>query len=209
MIRETQQWIDAADAFAFLGNSLLAPMTQTGDIGLTPDFWDAFPAMGDAAVERAIAACSTRVLDILHADGGVDGAAMRVSVEYTRLFVGPPRPLAAPWETFYRNENVTVGFGEATFEMRGLLRDAGLEVSNENNQYADHMGIELLFLSELCRDAAAGNCNEGRISPQEFANGHPLAWIGGLENAVEEWEPDGYFAPLLRLAHALLGVVVE
>ena len=54
------------------------------------------------------------------------------------------RPRLLPWETMYRGENVTVGFGQATFEMRELLREAGLEVRNVNDQYEDHLGIELL-----------------------------------------------------------------
>lgn len=38
--------------------------------------------------------------------------------------------------------------------MRALLRNAGLEVSNENNQYADHVGIELLYASVPCGTCA-------------------------------------------------------
>lgn len=51
-------------------------------------------------------------------------------------------------------EGATVGFDQATFEMRVLLRNAGLEVSIENNQYADHVGIELLYTSALCGTCA-------------------------------------------------------
>ena len=54
-----------------------------------------------------------------------------------------------------------MGFGQATFEMRALLREAGLEVKNENNQYEDHIGIELLYLSALCARAAEGE--EGAV----------------------------------------------
>ena len=51
-------------------------------------------------------------------------------------------------------EGATVGFDQATFEMRVLLRNVGLEVSIENNQYADHVGIELLYTSALCGTCA-------------------------------------------------------
>ena len=44
--------------------------------------------------------------------------------------------------------------------MQRLLREAGLEVSNENNQYADHIGIELLYASVLCQRAAEA-CDAG------------------------------------------------
>ena len=120
-----------------------------------------------------------------------------VCVEYTRLFVGPPSPAAAPWESFYVVEGNTVGFGEPTFQMQEALRAAGLQVSNENNQYADHMGIELLLLSELCQRA------EGE-EVFAFAAEHPGAWCDKFAAAVATAEPEGYFARLTTLVCALL-----
>ena len=135
----------------------------------------------------------------------------RCAVEYTRLFVGPPRPAAAPWETMHRAGGsaavggATVGFGQATFEMRALLREAGLEVKNENNQYEDHIGIELLYLSALCARAAEGE--EGAVEEvRAFAEDRLLAWLPFLRAAAEEAAPDGYLPLLLALADALLRV---
>ena len=120
-----------------------------------------------------------------------------VAVEYTRLFVGPPSPAAAPWETMYRAGNASVGFGEATFHMRQLLREHDLELSNENHQYEDHMGIELLLLSELCRA-------QDVLATQNFIAEHPLAWIDAFASKVSESFPQGYYAALLALTRALL-----
>lgn len=53
-----------------------------------------------------------------------------------------------------RREGVTVGFGEPTFQMREVLRSLGLEVAGPSNQYEDHLGLELLCLSEMCRRRA-------------------------------------------------------
>ena len=39
----TMDWEALADAYAFVGNSLLTPMTRTSDVGLSPSFWSAFP----------------------------------------------------------------------------------------------------------------------------------------------------------------------
>ena len=39
-----------AQRFAFLGNSLLSPMSQTSAIGLEPDFWLQFPVLEDRHV---------------------------------------------------------------------------------------------------------------------------------------------------------------
>lgn len=203
-------WKELSEAYAFVGNSLLKPMTQTSDVGLDPAFWEAFPTFGGSEVAGVCAALAAYALAAREAAAS-DGrdAVECCAVEYTRLFVGPPRPAAAPWETMYRGGaavgGATVGFGQATFEMRALLREAGLEVKNENNQYEDHIGIELLYLSALCARAAEGE--EGAVEEvRAFAEDRLLAWLPFLRAAAEEAAPDGYLPLLLALADALLRV---
>ena len=238
-----------ADAYAFLGNSLLKPMTQTADVGLDPAFWEAFPAFGSSDVAAAVASCA-RYAERARREAASEGAdpVERCAVEYTRLFIGPPSPAAAPWETMYRGSGLSelaadggrnagagaapngepgacselgvdvdarsgdgqpggrrrrgrnagpVGFGQATFEMRELLRENCLELRNENNQYEDHMGIELLLLSEFVR--------RGDLDAADaFARDHPLDWVGRFRSAVTEAFPGGYFDNLLGVVAALL-----
>ena len=47
-----------ADALAFCGNSLLAPMTQRTGVGLDPGFWESFPLFGDQGVADAVQDCA-------------------------------------------------------------------------------------------------------------------------------------------------------
>lgn len=225
MTKESMPWQTLSEAYAFLGNSLLAPMSQTSAVGLDPEFWRAFPDFGDAGVSDAAAGC------LGYAEGAVaraeEGAnvVQDASVEYTKLFIGPPSPSAAPWETMYRSDT-NVGFGEATFQMKALLKNAGLEVKNENHQYEDHMGIELLYLSELCRrramqdaggrDAASASdkpadgaedlacASESDASVFTFIEAHPLSWIDTFHARIVETFPEGYFANLTALAAAIL-----
>ena len=183
-------WKTLSEAYAFIGNSLLKPMTMTSTVGLDPAFWEAFPSFDDEAVAEAVAACARYAEGaVQRAEAGEDES-QRAAVEYTKLFVGPPSPAAAPWETMYRGENVTVGFGQATFEMRELLREAGLEVRNVNNQYEDHLGIELLYLSSLCAradaDAAAAPALE---SVADFIEKHPLSWVDAFRARIAEAAP--------------------
>lgn len=202
-------WNDLADVYGFLGNSLLKPMTQTAAVGIDPAFWKSLPDFGDQSIGEAVAECA-RCAEQTAAHG--EDAVGRVAVEYTRLFVGPPSPAAAPWETMYRSENVTVGFGEPTFEMKRILREAGLQLQNENRQYEDHMGIELLYLSTRCTvlaglaDGAAATGGDASGSPDvlSFVEQHPLAWIGAFRARVAQAYPDGYFAALLGLAESVL-----
>ena len=205
MPHDASRWNDYAEALAFVGNSLLAPMSQTQGVGLDPAFWAGFPDFGSPDVSAALTRCE----DYASAaqSGIAEGAdpVLDASVEYTRLFVGPPKPATPPWETFYR-EGAAAGFGKPTFEMRGLLREAGLEVSNENNQYADHVGIELLYLSVLCgRGASEPDAAEEAVS---FAATRALPWMTRLREAVVQAAPGGYIDALLGLALALLGCLV-
>lgn len=197
-----EQWESLARSYAFLGNSLLAPMTQTESVGLDPAFWGSFPAFGDADVQAAADAMAQRAQTLRASDDAV----LDVSVEYTHLFVGPPRPAAAPWETFYRAgetaSDTVVGFGEATFAMRRQLRAMGLELSNENNQYEDHIGIELLCLSELCARAARGEADVADVAA--FAGERPASWFDAFAECVAQERPDGYFAGLVAVVAALL-----
>lgn len=217
-----RQWQTLADAYAFLGNSLLRPMSQTPDAGLDPSFWSVFPDFGSEDVAHAIDSLA------LWAEGrkgdAREGVVTDVSVEYTALFIGPPTPLAPPWETMNRREGVTVGFGEPTFQMREVLRGLGLEAAGPSNQYEDHLGIELLCLSEMCRrrawalDMAETACevavrdgDTGALAHEPsdaeiatFIDAHPLAWIGALESKAEAAWPDGYYVHLLTLAKSVL-----
>lgn len=89
-------WDSLAEAYGFLGNSLLKPMSQTAAVGIDPEFWAAFPDFGDAGVKGAIARCERYAEGARsYAENGGD-AVERVSVEYTRLFVGPPSPPRRP-----------------------------------------------------------------------------------------------------------------
>ena len=212
--RTGEDWINYAEGLAFVGNSLLAPMNQTGTVGLEPEFWANFPDFGSADVTKALEVLEAYAKDAqTYAESGEDPV-QRASVEYTKLFVGPPRPAAAPWETLHRGEGATVGFGEPTFAMQRLLREAGLEISNENNQYADHIGIELLYASVLCTriaealgESGADEDGEAAVTPDTlsaFVHEHPLGWIDRLIVAVDESACGGYIADLLQLAKALL-----
>lgn len=194
-----------ARALAFAGNSFLAPMSQTSDAGLDRAFWAAFPDFGSEEVARALDG-----LFAWAAEGEDTPRAERVravSVEYARLFIGPPEPAVAPWESFYVQEGVTNGFGEPTFRMQERLRQAGLEVSNENNQYADHIGIELLYCSALAQRAAAG----GLVRAEEaallkaFVEADLAPWFGQFAAVLHEAGAT-YYGLLADLVGGLLGV---
>lgn len=225
--RSAEEWEEFADALAFLGNSLLLPISMTAPVGLEPAFWASFHGFNDEAVSSAAEGLCAWIAE--RSGSSAEQLVRDVSVEYTRLFVGPPAPLAPPWETMNGAVETNVGFGEATFRMRQLLREVGLAADGRSRQYEDHMGIELLYASELARRIAAGKSGarlgadgplresgEGlavaappvhSADPEQlrtFLADHPLKWIGTLKERVAEAAPDGYYLCLLQLADALM-----
>ncbi|MDO4399925.1 MAG: molecular chaperone TorD family protein [Coriobacteriia bacterium] len=206
-MRTNEEWQALADALAFAGNSLLEPVNQNSAIGLDAGFWREFPDLGDPEVAAAIKRCEAYASSI--AGDAKDDAATRASVEYTKLFVGPPKPATPPWESAYRDgADASVGFGPAAHEMRTFLREAGLALDGPSNQYADHMGIELLYASVLCQRIAEASDEAAQEADMhaavDFCRTHPLSWVARLELAVSEAAPDGYLIRILGLAHALL-----
>lgn len=220
-----------AQRFAFLGNSLLSPMSQTSAIGLEPDFWLQFPVLEDQYVRAScekLAKWAKTYKGIPTKEGAEsieESAKDRknqedltiqqnlathqnletqrkvagVSVEFTHLFVGPPRPSAYPWETFYRGEGITNGFGHATLEMKQALQEIGLKLDNKNNQYEDHIGIELLYISELCSKGI-----DAVVAHKSFIEAHPLSWIDKLQASIHAEIPGGYFDLVVGLTKELL-----
>ncbi|WP_417167211.1 TorD/DmsD family molecular chaperone [Senegalimassilia anaerobia] len=205
-----EEWMVASQLYAFLGNSLLSPMSRTESVGLDPAFWRELGGLLDGALTdsaESLASWAERA----SADAARSEVVQRVSVEFTKLFVGPPKPAAAPWESANGPVDSHVGFGEATFAMRERLRALGLELCNENNQYEDHVGIELLYLSELCRraseEASGAACDAAAPDAEEIASfirEHPLAWVPRLREKVAASQPEGYFIRLLDVVLALL-----
>lgn len=188
-----------AQALAFVGNSLLAPVSQIERVGLDGDFWQDFPDFGMPAVGRA---CDRMAHIVEGFDASREEDVRDVSVEFTRLFVGPPSPAAAPWETMYRTGG-HVGFGSATVEMQKRLEQLHLKVSNENRQYADHIGLELLYLSELVRRASEGD-EECAREASAFA-AKMREWVPKLRERISREAPGGYYEGVAGVACALLG----
>lgn len=201
MMLNTEELDELADAYAFLGNSLLKPMNGTADIGLDPSFWREFPVMDDEGSRTATQRCARWAEE--HSGDAREDTVRQVSTEYAKLFVGPPEPAAAPWETMHVGSEPETGFGKPTFLMKELLRKAGKQLAVPNRQYEDHLGIELLYVSVRCAQIAQGD-DDAREALADFLVDHPLAWIDSLIDDVEHAAPNGYYANLLFVTKALL-----
>ena len=92
------------------------------------------------------------------------------------------------------------------FAMVQRLRSLGLSVSNDNNQYADHIGIELLYVSECLQRASQGDDALLREAVA-FSRDSAIPWMRSFSTKVYEADST-YYSMISRLACALLSVVV-
>jgi TorA maturation chaperone TorD len=113
-------------------------------------------------------------------------------LDYTRLFIGPGKVLAPPWESVYFDEDRLV-FQEQTLQVRGWYRRFGLQVEKLYAEPDDHIGLELEFLSHLAQLGLAALEKQDEIefkrlmkAQQQFLNQHPLKWISLWSQQVEE-----------------------
>ncbi|NLG10822.1 MAG: molecular chaperone TorD family protein [Coriobacteriaceae bacterium] len=214
-----ETWELRAQLYSFLGNSLLAPLCE--DVSaevLNPCFWQDFPLLpANEQMEEALSAladCTKRLTQYSQAE-----AQTAVNVEFTRLFIGPGKPSAPPWESLYRERAVTL-FGRPTEEMRELYRRKGLRIERPGKQLEDHLGLELLYLAH-CIDEVIAEVSVGKSPPTDelaridylreesieqlaFIRKHPLWWIDRLfENATNAMSI-GYYPPLIKLAWGVL-----
>jgi TorA maturation chaperone TorD len=192
-------WRLRTQLYGFLGNSLLKIMTAETAVGLQQAFWEDFPL--DAEADGRIRAGLSSLLACTEALSTLDPevALEQVGVEYTRLFIGPGKPAAPPWETLYR-EGGTVLFGKPTFEMKQLFARAGVKASADSHQFEDHLGFELLYLGMRGTSFADTPPTAESISEmRSFIKEHPLSFIEPLLGKAREAASIGYYPALIEL----------
>jgi TorA maturation chaperone TorD len=69
--------------------------------------------------------------------------------DYNRLFIGPERLKAPPYESVHRSPDHLV-FDRETLEVRAAYAQFGLAAPRLNQEPDDHIGLELGFLAALC-----------------------------------------------------------
>jgi TorA maturation chaperone TorD len=125
-------------------------------------------------------------------DGLSDDAFSAVADDYTRLFVGPGRLPAAPWESVYTNKDRAV-FQMETVSVKNWYNRFDLALASDYNEPADHVGLEFGFLADIsARTLAAAEIRDGEdvkrlIDAQRgFISQHVLRWVPRWANDVIE-----------------------
>ena len=112
--------------------------------------------------------------------GMTDEAFDEIRADYTRLFIGPARVVAPPWESVHFNEE-RLTFQAQTLDVRAWYRRFGLQADKLNHEPDDHIGLEFAFLAHL---AQLGAAEENQVelervldAQRAFITEHPGRWV--------------------------------
>lgn len=130
--------------------------------------------------------------------------------EYNRLFVGPGRLVAPPYESVYRTQDHLV-MGKTVLDVRRAYREIGLEARNALSEPEDHIATELEYLAELQKRCLAaieegdrpGVARSIRLE-REFIEHHLLGWTPEFCRRVIEGSPVELFGALADLLQQLV-----
>lgn len=94
--------------------------------------------------------------------------------DFNRLFVGPKRLEASPYESTYRNTDRAL-MQKETLAVRKFYETAGLVLCKKNSNPDDHLAIELEFICYLLENSLEDE--DCKILYQEFLKKHLFQWV--------------------------------
>jgi|SRR5579859_275268 len=115
-------------------------------------------------------------------------AVAELTVEYTRLFVGPGHLPCPPYESVYRTDAPALErgllMGRAAAEVLQAYRQAGLNLDADYHDLPDHLATELEFMYFLCEQEMAVGKSPADVSTpgwrkqqSEFLRRHLSQWV--------------------------------
>lgn len=132
-------------------------------------------------------------------------------IDYTRLFLNPAGPLAAPYESAWLAGKDPMVFDEVIQSVITSYRAGGYEVDENFRDLPDHVAAELEFLYTLifreARAAASGN-DEQRAEAvdlrRRFIEQHLGRWVGPFAEALRSGGETALYRALADLTERLV-----
>lgn len=130
--------------------------------------------------------------------------------EYNRLFIGPGKLEAPPWESVYRSPKRLL-FQEETIQVRKEYMKYGLLPGGLNQNPDDHIGLELDFmrilserLLERWEQKDLVQLQDLLYSQRKFLEDHLLKWVPNFSSDIFKSTKSNFY---LGLAKVLSGFV--
>lgn len=133
-----------------------------------------------------------------------------LTVEFSRLFVGPYKVLAPPYGSIYLESGRQV-MGESTADTVARYADAGIEISSDFKDAPDHVSAELEFMYFLVHQEITGIENQDTestigymLKQKAFLADHLTAWLPKFVEAIEKNANTNFYK---LIAKALLAFI--
>ena len=144
------------------------------------------------------------------AEMNAEEARLELEVDYNRLFVGPGRLLAPPYESFYRSEPGEDGrgtiCGAPMLAVKDVYKRFNVELPDHFIDYPDHIAFELEFLSLLAaREADALEAGDEQAlaafqaGQEEFCSQHLGVWFAAFADNVAQGAETELYPALVAL----------
>ena len=173
-----------------------------------PGYLDSFPFAGvQLEICQGIAATTA----YLRQQGAPSGTCRdALHGEFTRLFIGPDRLPAPPWESAYQAEGRLL-LQEPVLQVRAAYSRYQFTAKDSWQKIDDHLGLELDFmfqLSCLCREQRQ---NSNRLDAvlrdsQTFLTQHLLSWVPELCRDIGASDRTGFYRGMAWILKGFLTV---
>lgn len=129
--------------------------------------------------------------------------------EFTRVFIGPLKPLVVPYASFYLSDSRQLMTDE-TIEVRRRYLDAGMAIKELYKVPDDHIGIELEFLYYLASESASllqqgrhAEATTFQAMKTDFISSHMALWVPRFAEQLAEATNEDFFKGAALMLKAL------
>jgi len=142
----------------------------------------------------------TEVLGQDFKNASLDELVDELSVEYTRLFIGPGSHIY-PYESAYRKDKESV-----SREVKDFIESRGLKYRSDFTESHDHISVELEFMERIAQEEATAS-EKGDLKKasgfvelgRQFANEHLIKWVPGFSDRVIENASLSFYREMAKL----------
>lgn len=207
--QEIQESMAASDMYRLLFMALHFPTAELA-LGLlngsfTADVVAIFEELNFSATE--IEKIKTGLIALQEDQNSNDELLTQMRREYTRLFTHPKNPVIAIYETTFRYDpeddlqsKPALFISPASLDAERCYKKAGLMMSREINEPADHMATEMEFMMYLYLQKAKGlrEDNQEELARREeeikeFRNAHLQKWAKEFfDRCISESQNEAY-----------------
>ncbi|MFA0086319.1 molecular chaperone TorD [Vibrio sp. 10N.261.51.F12] len=131
-----------------------------------------------------------------------EDAQLELSADFCDLFLKSDKHGALPYASMYIGESGLLNDKPAN-DMTELLKKHNVAVSEDLNEPADHLAIELDFLGNLIIRSneleSEAHINNALLEQADYLNQHLMTWLPQFEKKCKEYDVFGFYAAVATL----------